>query len=433
MRKTVEDRKAKMKLPVRFARILFLRSPGASAQVRARVLHFNEELIEGRIGLYDEAGRPCVLVDGFRAISMTAVRRAGASGGGRDLVYHVDWERTAPTVAPAAQQPLPLAQLRDVASDALEEVIALRGRAELEAVMAAEDDLAAAQIARGLAGNGRQRPQFSADSLGVAAPMRTVFGRLMDKLAKRGLLTASGGNYTPTAAFRRSGGFGSGQTPRVSSPGIPDICRKACSAPPLAPNSARSSAAKRMPCKSSSAAPNAELLDHFYGDGLFSSHWMASIGSAVQEAARHLPEGRGLRILEVGAGTAGLAAQLLPLLDRGIHTLHLHRRFRRLLLRRRTRNWRPSPRWNTRCSISKNHRPIRISSRAVMISSSAPTSPRRGRCPRDAENAPRTARSRRHLDVHGRGHAAAVDGVGFRPDAEVGGISPTAICGRSNR
>ena len=46
---------------------------------------------------------------------------------------------------------------------------------------------------------------------------------------------------------------------------------------------------------------------------------MISIGSAVQEAARHLPEGRGLRILEVGAGTAGLAAQLLPLLDRGIH------------------------------------------------------------------------------------------------------------------
>ena len=32
---TVEDRRAKMKLPVRFAKILFLRSPGASSLVRA--------------------------------------------------------------------------------------------------------------------------------------------------------------------------------------------------------------------------------------------------------------------------------------------------------------------------------------------------------------------------------------------------------------
>src|SRR5204863_7049091 len=78
--KTVEDRKSKIKLPVRFAKILFLRSPGASSLVTARVLHFNEELIEGRIALYDEAGRPCVLLDGFRAISMAAARRPGACG-----------------------------------------------------------------------------------------------------------------------------------------------------------------------------------------------------------------------------------------------------------------------------------------------------------------------------------------------------------------
>ncbi len=61
-------------------------------------------------------------------------------------------------------------------------------------------------------------------------------------------------------------------------------------------------------------------MDQFYGDGLFSSHWMACITRALREAAARLPEGRGLRILEVGAGTAGLAAQLLPLLERGTHS-----------------------------------------------------------------------------------------------------------------
>ena len=68
------------------------------------------------------------------------------------------------------------------------------------------------------------------------------------------------------------------------------------------------------------AGAGAELLDQFYGDGLLTSHWLAAITAAVQEAARALPEGRGLRILEVGAGTGGLSAQVLPALERGLHS-----------------------------------------------------------------------------------------------------------------
>jgi len=316
--KTVEDRKAKMKLPVRFARILFLRAPGASAQVRAKVLHFNEELIEGRIGIYDEAGHPCVLVDGFRAISMSAARRSGASGGSRDVVYHVDWERTAPTVAPAARISVPLARLRDCATAALDDIIGLRGRAELEGVMAAEEDLAAAQIAKGLRDMG-VNSAFSADSLGVAPVMRTVFGRLMDKLAKRELLTAKNGSYTPTAEFTATADSAPERLRAflTGHPGhLPEglLCASSCGELGAILRGDKDAVQVLF------GGANAELLDHFYGDGLFSSHWMVSIAKAVQEAARHLPEGRGLRILEVGAGTAGLAAQLLPLLERGLHT-----------------------------------------------------------------------------------------------------------------
>src|SRR6185503_2388538 len=64
----------------------------------------------------------------------------------------------------------------------------------------------------------------------------------------------------------------------------------------------------------------AELLDQFYGDGLFTSHWLGAIAAAVTTAARSLPEGRGLRILEIGAGTGGLASQVLPLLERDLHS-----------------------------------------------------------------------------------------------------------------
>jgi acyl transferase domain-containing protein/acyl carrier protein len=316
--KTVEDRKAKMKLPVRFARILFLRSPGASTQVRAKVLHFNEELIEGRIGLYDEAGHPCVLVDGFRAVGMSSVRRAGASGGSRDLVYNVDWERTAPTVTPASLTSLPLSQLRDVATTALNEVLSLRGRAELEGVMAAEDDLAAAQIAAGLREMG-VNAAFSAATLAVTPLMSTVFGRLMDKLAKRGLLIAKDGTYTPAAAFAAAADSAPEKLRAflTDHPGhLPEGLLSTATCAELGAILRGEKDAVQILFGGS----NTDLLDHFYGDGLFSSHWMVSIGKGVQEAARHLPEGRGLKILEVGAGTAGLAAQLLPLLDRGLHT-----------------------------------------------------------------------------------------------------------------
>ena len=61
-------------------------------------------------------------------------------------------------------------------------------------------------------------------------------------------------------------------------------------------------------------------MDQFYGEGLYTSHWLAAIAAAVQEAARHLPEGRGLRILEVGAGTGGLTSHVLPLIERDLHS-----------------------------------------------------------------------------------------------------------------
>ncbi len=86
------ERKGRMKLPVRFARIQFVRSPGAAAQVNAAVRTCNDELVEGDVAIYNEAGQPCVLVEGFRAIGLAAARRSGAPGGIRDLIYNVEWE-----------------------------------------------------------------------------------------------------------------------------------------------------------------------------------------------------------------------------------------------------------------------------------------------------------------------------------------------------
>ena len=204
---TVEDRQARMKLPVRFARILFLGSPGASTRVSARVQEFSDDFLEGDIALYDETGKPCVLVDGFRAISVAGAGRS-APGSARDLTYHVAWERTPSDFVRPALASTPLEQLHAATQQALDRVIAVRGRSQLEAAIRDLDDLAAAQLARGLREMGvTPGHSFDADTLRVAAPMRRAFERLTAGLVRRRCARAERRRLGAGAGFRGCGGF----------------------------------------------------------------------------------------------------------------------------------------------------------------------------------------------------------------------------------
>lgn len=315
----LETRGAKLKLPVRFSRIVFLRPPGASARVHARVLQCNDELIEGRIGIYDEQGAPCVLVDGFRAVAMSSVRRAGASTGeGRDLVYHVAWERQPAPAVTAACEPVPLDGIHAAAAETLQAIVALRGKERLEEVMRAEDEVAAAQIAAGLREMGVNGGSFTAESLAVKPGMREIFGRLMAGLHRRGWLLDEGGGWRATPAFA------------AAADSAPAVLRKFLQQHPGHQGEALLCAATggdfgaimrgdKDAVQVIFAGAGADHLDQFYGDGLFASHWVAAISAAVRKAASALPEGRGLRILEVGAGTGALASYVLPQLERGLH------------------------------------------------------------------------------------------------------------------
>jgi acyl transferase domain-containing protein/acyl carrier protein len=318
-RSTVEQRGSQLKLPVRFGRILFLHSPGASVRVSASVLQCNEEFVEGRIGLYDESGKPCVLVDGFRAISVAGVRR-GAISGIRDVLYHIDWQRTPAASRPGTLEPPPLSRLREAAQRALDNVITMRGRARLEAAIAAQDDLAAALLCSGLRDMGvTVATIFTADSMRVAASMRPVFEQLMLKLRKRNLVEGDASGYRPTSAFAiTADSAGEAQRSFIEkNPGhLPEAQLVAGNCAELGPILRGEKDAVQVLF----AGAGSEFLDQFYGDGLLTSHWLGAITAAVQEVARALPEGRGLRILEVGAGTGGLSAQVLPALERGLHS-----------------------------------------------------------------------------------------------------------------
>lgn len=315
---TIEERGARMKLPVRFGRILFLQPPGAMAQVRSEVRQCTSELVEGSLGLYNAEGQPCVLVDGFRAIAVSRGRRGGSR---RDVIYHLDWQRT-PISAVGANlsAPVSMEALCAASSEALEQVLETRGRAELQVAMAAADDLAAAQIAAGLQRMGvRTNAAFDAETLGIAKSMRPAFERLMRGLVQRSLVK------------REKEGFRASAKLTSFAESADEVLRKFIADHP-------GHLAEALLCAATSAELDSiltgkkdavqvlftgfgsELLDHFYGDGRLTSHWLAAIAAAVHHQARQLPEGRGLRILEVGAGTGGLSAQVLPTLERGLHT-----------------------------------------------------------------------------------------------------------------
>jgi NADPH:quinone reductase-like Zn-dependent oxidoreductase/SAM-dependent methyltransferase/acyl carrier protein len=317
---TVEGRQARMKLPVGFRRILFLGSPGASARVGAKVRGFGDDFLEGDITIYNKEGKPCLLVDRFRAISLSSAGRSTTPGGTRDLMYHVAWQRLPGDSRKTPLQSLPLSQLKTAAQESLDRIVAIRGHARLESALHAADDLAAAQLARGLTEMG-VAPTFPFDvaTLQVTTAMRPVFERLMTGLVRHGLVRKKEGRFEPTADFDRAADSAEKVLRNFieKHPGhLPEalLCQGTCAELGSILRGEKDAVQVLF------SGAGAELLDHFYGDGLFTSPWLAAIGGAVTTVARNLAEGRGLRILEIGAGTGGLASQLLPLLQRGLHS-----------------------------------------------------------------------------------------------------------------
>ena len=161
--------------------------------------------------------------------------------------------------------------------------------------------------------------KFTADSLLIATPMQPVFERLMASLVTRGLFEKLATGYLPAPAFAAT----ADSAPEAlrnfvtQHPGhLPEALLCAGNCAELGPILRGEKDAVQVLF----SGAGMDLLDQFYGDGLYTSHWLAAISAAVQEAAGHLPEGRGLRILEIGGGTAGLAAQVLPALERGLHS-----------------------------------------------------------------------------------------------------------------
>ena len=177
----------------------------------------------------------------------------------------------------------------------------------------------------------------------------------------------------PDGGIHRCGGFGSGKTPRLPHRTSRPFAGRSALHRHLRRIRRRSCRGEKDAVQILFGGSNTDLLDHFYGDGLFSSHWMISIGSA--RAGSRPPPARRPRTADSRSGCRHRRSRSAIAAAAGARSphLHLHRRFRRLLLggEPETRGF---PRGGIQGARSrKTLAPIRISSPAVTISSSAPT------------------------------------------------------------
>jgi acyl transferase domain-containing protein/SAM-dependent methyltransferase len=149
------------------------------------------------------------------------------------------------------------------------------------------------------------------EGAGIAASYRHLVSRWLDRLVEAGLLHSEGEAYVAAAP--------------LPDPGLPALWEEAetlfsdnrpllayvrhCSALVGAVLTGRES-----PLETLFPGGQFELAENLYERSTTMRYVNALAGSALEALARALPAGRSLRILEVGAGTGGTSAALLPLL-----------------------------------------------------------------------------------------------------------------------
>ena len=305
-------RRAPLFLPVRIARVDAPGRLGPRVFSHARLVAMDAKTVEGDIRILDESGAVLLDVKGLRC-QVLEEDRAGAADGPDDWLYEFRWER----------KDRLLASPSSVAGTAAREagrLAAARGwpryYAEAEPIL---ESLTAGYFAGALRTLGLAlQPGDAVEAaglagrLGVAERHEPLFDRILDSLTESGTLRRSGAGWVV----------------------VRDIAaldaRALVDALVTVDPAYASAAALVTRCGEHLAEVLAGALDArelLFADAVFSAMrdfyreappsrtYNAFVAEAVAAAAGALGKGRTLRILELGAGTGGTSAAILPRLD----------------------------------------------------------------------------------------------------------------------
>jgi acyl transferase domain-containing protein/NADPH:quinone reductase-like Zn-dependent oxidoreductase/SAM-dependent methyltransferase/acyl carrier protein len=321
-RGALEERR-RLFLPVYIRRVIFLGTFGRRVSCRARVTRFESNVLEADLDLYDDGGRLAGRVEGFRCQALDRARAADEADP-RGWLYELRWENKAHAAALEAARPAGfLPGVRELADAALAEGHALAARLGLTE-RAAEVDrslnrIALAFIVRFLRGAGvalsrgeRIDEAALAERLDLALHHQRLLHRFLLHLRDRGdLRPLAEGEWEVTEDAPA-------EDPEVLWRDV--WARHPAYASDLILLGRCGSAIGNV------LRGEVNPLQIFFPDGptttlatLYQSSPTFLIGNRMAQAALRriqdsLPEGRILRVLEVGAGTGGLTAELLPVL-----------------------------------------------------------------------------------------------------------------------
>ncbi|MDX2205390.1 MAG: SDR family NAD(P)-dependent oxidoreductase [Hyphomicrobiaceae bacterium] len=273
------------------------------------------------VALMAEDGSLLGRIDGVRlqrasrdALARLAAPARGAAAG--DLFYRLDWQE-APIAIPAASSLSPPAAIVEGAARVFDAGAARHGLSVYDELLPALDRLSADLIVAGLTRLGfdwRAGRAFDPGAerlrLGIVDRYDRLFARLLAILAEDGLLSRDGGGLrvarAPSPAADIPARFDSLLARFSGTDAELSILRRCGEALAAVLTGAEDPVQLLFPGGSLAEARK------LYVEAPFAKTYNGALAEALRAAAAALPEGRSLRILEIGAGTGGTTAHVLP-------------------------------------------------------------------------------------------------------------------------
>jgi acyl transferase domain-containing protein/acyl carrier protein len=323
---TTADRKfSGVYLPVEIAEVRIHGVPTARLWSHAQLVERTPQSVTAHVRVFDDGGRLVWEARGLRCQAVGA--DSGSTETADDLLYAFQWQpcpraghETAERRAGYLVAPSEL--VGHVQVEAMRRLDGVGAQERDQRYNAALDQLCRAYILQGLGELGLDLNAAGrtfttaelADRLGVIERHRRLLGRFLEILTEDGDLRrqADGWELTRPATFADP--LQTWKQALADHPAsYPDLMLLHRCGQALAPTLR----GQQDPLQLVFPEGSLTTSEHFYQDAPFLCFGNLAARDAVRAALARLPEGRRVRVLEIGAGTGGLTAHVLPVLPAG--------------------------------------------------------------------------------------------------------------------
>lgn len=302
-------------LPVELDHLWLYRRPGRDLVARVVVTQAAGRRIGCDITLCTPDGAPVAVLEGFRCQAVSR-QRAGSPGAVEGWLHRQVWHPSPRAETPRAV----LAPMHEVVAAA--QAISARdsapvGRVGCRVAMAepiaahVTDQIVAALRTLGWRFRaGKIEPLSELQTrLGIAPAHYRLFARFLSLLADDGIIALKDGQVQVLRAPRRAPLDRDWRSMYHQDPGLLPLLTliRTCGAQLAAVLSG-----KANPLEVLFEGANQGVLEQFYQSDYTMVGYNTMAAEAVRAAVAAVPEGRAIRVLEIGAGTGGLSAHVLP-------------------------------------------------------------------------------------------------------------------------